>query len=1060
MKKRYFRLLTVIICLTAAVFCAVPTRAASMGEMPSSPAQLSVSSDKEFVPGDECTGYAVPLAVKPKLFAASKAAVLQSSHVPTEQEAYNIMIGMKASYPEGMTYTNDNFYQWNGGIWYGGYGCAGFCFMLSDQIFGNTMCRQIYDVSIADLHVGDFLRVNGDQHSVSILEVHDDYVVLAEGNYGGKIHWGRNYTAREVADADYLVTRYPEGYFESRQCITFYDDLGMGGPTVQYFSKDTMIKLSSAAPTHPFFTFEGWALSPTSSVADYKPGDRFMASKSTRLYAVWSASDVKSIENSFPCDYSIDIKSYGDCSYYRFVPADTAEYCFESKGRYDPKISILNSIGSQIAHQDDIDTAAHNYNYSLKVNLEAGKTYFIENSLYSGTGSFVMTVSKEGASAEDPKEIVQDGLTYTVLSPGEVEVTACSARGDIVIPETVGKYTVTKLGYKLFYGVSGITSISIPATVKAPDYYDYVFSYCFDLKAITVSPDNPELCSVDGVLFTKDMSFLYTYPCSKAGESYETPAETTELCCTSFAGQEYLRTLVLTNTDVSWATYTFYGDSDLIVYYHSGGGCENSVISHRANGLSKESNTLYPEFVSIYVPEPVHLQTPELISVSVVSKGLEIKWSPVAEAKNYIVLKSFDGTNWEEAGMAASGKTSFVFTDIIPGVKYKFTVKCVSEDKLTDESDFDVNGLEGVFFSKPVVESASEIAGGVKLCWLGSEGVPGYRIFRKVGNGSWKTLANVEGTYSEYVDRTVKSGNRYAYTVRCLDNNHTDYLSMYDKNGKAVDYLGYPVINSLSEVNGGVKVTWDTPEGAAYMGIYRKTAETGWKKLGDVNNYINEYVDTKALPGETYIYTLKALGSSKEALTAYDKAGKTITVSGYPIISSVSVSSGGVKLSWDAFDGAAYIRVFRKTPGSKWKELDVITGESTGYTDKKAISGKTYVYTIRALGPSKENLSSSYDKEGVSINYTEYPVINEVMQVNGGVKLSWDLQDGASYIRVFRKTGSEKWKQISDVSGMETEYTDSTAKVGVTYTYTIKCLGPSKENISKYDTVGKTITVY
>ena len=47
----------------------------------------------------------------------------------TAEQVYNAMIALKDEYPEGMTWTNDNFYAWNGyspanGVYYGGaYGC-------------------------------------------------------------------------------------------------------------------------------------------------------------------------------------------------------------------------------------------------------------------------------------------------------------------------------------------------------------------------------------------------------------------------------------------------------------------------------------------------------------------------------------------------------------------------------------------------------------------------------------------------------------------------------------------------------------------------------------------------------------------------------------------------------------------------------------------------------------------------------------------------------------------------------------------------------------------------
>lgn len=122
--------------------------------------------------------------------------------------AYNIMISFKASYPEGRRYTNDDFYKWNGGIYYGGYGCAGFAFMLSDAVFGTNKARIHYDITA--IRVGDILRINNNTHSVIVLEVNGNGVVVAEANYNSSVHWGRTFSwGRLYEVTDYVMTRYP-----------------------------------------------------------------------------------------------------------------------------------------------------------------------------------------------------------------------------------------------------------------------------------------------------------------------------------------------------------------------------------------------------------------------------------------------------------------------------------------------------------------------------------------------------------------------------------------------------------------------------------------------------------------------------------------------------------------------------------------------------------------------------------------------------------------------------------------------------------------------------------
>ena len=127
-----------------------------------------------------------------------------------QRAAYEAIIAMRAGYPEGTPWTNENSYAWRGGIFSVGYGCAGFAFLLSDAAFGEAPARRVRPVRFEDVRVGDILRVNGDTHSVIVLEVRESSVIVAEGNYNSSVHWGRELSREAVERADYLLTRYGE----------------------------------------------------------------------------------------------------------------------------------------------------------------------------------------------------------------------------------------------------------------------------------------------------------------------------------------------------------------------------------------------------------------------------------------------------------------------------------------------------------------------------------------------------------------------------------------------------------------------------------------------------------------------------------------------------------------------------------------------------------------------------------------------------------------------------------------------------------------------------------
>lgn len=128
----------------------------------------------------------------------------------SENSVRSAMLALENRYPEGTAFGSNAFYTWQGGIYSGGYGCAGFAFMLSDAAFGSLPARKYYDYS--KVRVGDIIRIENNNHSVIVLYVNANSVTVAEGNYNGKVHWRREIPMSTIFNGStaYALTRYPE----------------------------------------------------------------------------------------------------------------------------------------------------------------------------------------------------------------------------------------------------------------------------------------------------------------------------------------------------------------------------------------------------------------------------------------------------------------------------------------------------------------------------------------------------------------------------------------------------------------------------------------------------------------------------------------------------------------------------------------------------------------------------------------------------------------------------------------------------------------------------------
>lgn len=130
-----------------------------------------------------------------------------------------------------------------------------------------------------------------------------------------------------------------------------------------------------------------------------------------------------------------------------------------------------------------------------------------------------------------------------------------------------------------------------------------------------------------------------------------------------------------------------------------------------------------------------------------------------------------------------------------------------------------------------------------------------------------------------------------------------------------------------------------------------------------------------------------------------------------------------------------------------WVEIATVDGNCTTYTDLATVSpmisgGTAYYYTVRAIrGRDVSTITT-----GRRMVYLKPPTLTGISLAVNGVKLSWESSKAATRYRVLRRTeNSSVWVSVKEVSG--TVYTDTTARSGVTYHYTIRALN-EQGNIS------------
>lgn len=263
--------------------------------------------------------------------------------------------------------------------------------------------------------------------------------------------------------------------------------------------------------------------------------------------------------------------------------------------------------------------------------------------------------------------------------------------------------------------------------------------------------------------------------------------------------------------------------------------------------------------------------------------------------------------------------------------------------------------------------------------------------------------------------------------------------------------LKAPVLTGVSNIDGGVSISWKASDGAKSYRVFRKTADSSWTLIATTSQ--TSATDKTVKSGTSYTYTVRCYDpDSRSYVSDYDPVGKTITYTPAPVITKLENINNGTKLTWGKVAGAAKYRVFVHT-SKGWSKIGDTSALSYTYTKVK--SGKMYEYSVRAMN-AKGQYISGFRSPGWKCTFVAAPTAPSLKNTKNGIQISWKKPAGGVRFRVFRKTGSGKWIKVGNTTS--TSFLDKTAKNGTIYTYTVRCITKDgKRFTSYYNMKGSTI---
>lgn len=189
-------------------------------------------------------------------------------------------------------------------------------------------------------------------------------------------------------------------------------------------------------------------------------------------------------------------------------------------------------------------------------------------------------------------------IPKTVTTVGDSALASCKLLKTVEIEE--GGKDVS-FGTDVFADCVKLTSFKLPASVTSLD--TSMFSGCDSMEEIIVDANNPNYCSVDGVLFNKAQTQLLFYPRVKAG-SYTIPDTVTEVGASVFEGNTKLTEITIGNSITSIGEAAFKdctglvtvnilpGDTELVLGESVFEGC-SAIESIALNRVKELPNRLF-----------------------------------------------------------------------------------------------------------------------------------------------------------------------------------------------------------------------------------------------------------------------------------------------------------------------------------------------------------------------------------------------------------------------------------------------------------------------------------
>ena len=606
-------------------------------------------------------------------------------------------------------------------------------------------------------------------------------------------------------------------------------------------------------------------------------------------------------------------------------------------------------------------TAGETYNFYAVESREAESLFAPANMLYieqftadeNGCASVGYTLARDIV----PEVFVVQMSPYDI-SDADISVRDMVCTGDTLIPSVKVMYEDTELRLGIDYDVSGEYLVTeagtYSLTVKGLDNYGGTAGVSYNV----IPAEQKTVAAIE----------IVTEPLKKEyyiGQQF-----------TGFGGRLKLY------YDNNYEEETEFS-SDIAVEFNSETAGEKTVIVNVGDADA--------EFTVTVVEKD---KNKPFVTAEAGNGRVKLSWTAVENAEKYSVFQ-YGAEGFEEIAGDITN-TTFTVDSLANDTEYMFAVKAYVNGVWTELSAADYTAATPYvdISPKPVAIPGD---GEVKLKW---EAIPDAEMYSvSIVNETEISPCVSDLTATEYVVKELTNGTEYKFLVRAFVNgewsrfSESNYVS-------ATPAAALKVTNVRTEpMDGAVKVTWDSLDGAEMYRVYKYLNDT-YTRVFTGNASATSTVVNDLTNGTRYGFAVTAKVNG--AWTVYSELVYEIPVSENTVLPPQNVAAtagdGQVTISWDAVANAEMYRVFavsdavykRVYSGDAGKTTTVITGLTNGVEYGFAV-------TAKANGIWSDYSEIAYATPVAVVK----PTIIGYKVGDAKVKLQWSPINGAEMYRVY-----------------------------------------------------------